>query len=134
MPTDTTPSSLSELQKRAEEYLILNPAALQILLQMQKTCLTLHQTVLAAANTCGCITLGTEKLLPPDAGWQQLKDHPTGDSFGSICPTCRARIRDQLGSLLFYAAALANTLELDLDEVTLQEVSRLDLLGYFMLM
>lgn len=135
MPTEPTENStLAELQKRAGEYLILNPSALQILLQLEKTALSLHQTVLASANSCGCITLGTARPEPPITDWRELKDRDTGDEMHNICTTCRARIFEQLGTLLFYAAALANTLEADLDTITRQEVSRLDLLGYFMLM
>lgn len=129
-------NQLLSLQQKANEYLIVNPAALQIMLQMQLNAARLHQSLLKAANTCGCIKLGTAKMpaLPDDADWQTLKSQPTGDDFSSLCPECREELADRLGSLLFYAAALCNTLGIQLGDVCEHEIEKLDLLGYFMLM
>ena len=107
-------NTLLTLQQKADEYLIINPAALQILLQLQANALRLHQSVLRAANCCGCITLGAAKL-PADEG------------------STEAEISERLGSLLFYAAALANAFDLDLNLLAEAEIDKLDLLGYFML-
>lgn len=130
-------NTLLTLQQKADEYLIINPAALQILLQLQANALRLHQSVLRAANCCGCISLGTAK--PPELDESEtdlaaLKKRPTGDELEHLCPTCRAEIGERLGSLLFYAAALANALGLDLNLLAEAEIDKLDLLGYFMLM
>lgn len=129
-------NKLLTLQQKADEYLLVNPSALQILLQMQLAALRLHQTMLSAANTCGCVRLGTEKLPPApgaDLDWRQLKNQPTGDELAGLCPECRREIMDKLGSLLFYAAALSNTLNLSLEELVDSEIAKLDLLGYFMM-
>ena len=130
-------NTLLTLQQKADEYLIINPAALQILLQLQANALRLHQSVLRAANCCGCITLGAAKL-PADEGsteasLQELKLRPTGDELSGLCPSGRAEISERLGSLLFYAAALANAFDLDLNLLAEAEIDKLDLLGYFML-
>lgn len=130
-------NTLLTLQQKADEYLIINPAALQILLQLQANALRLHQSVLRAANCCGCISLGAAKLPNPDeseADLAALKKRPTGDELSSLCPSCRAEISERMGSLLFYAAALANALGLDLNILAEAEIDKLDLLGYFMLM
>ena len=128
-------NQLLSLQQKAKEYLIINPAALQIMLQMQLNATRLHQSLLKAANTCGCIKLGTSKApVPPDADWPTLKNQPTGDDFTGLCPSCREELTERLGSLLFYTAALANSLNLDLGSVCEHEIDKLDLLGYFMLM
>ncbi|MBQ2888341.1 MAG: hypothetical protein IJE29_05415 [Firmicutes bacterium] len=127
-------NKLLDLQQKADEYLVVNPAALQILLQMQINCLRLQQSLLAAANTCGCAKLGTDKLpLPENADWKQLKALPTGDDLTKLCPNCRLELQERLGALLFYAAALANTLNFDLTEICDREIDKLDLLGYFMM-
>lgn len=126
---------LLDLQQKADAYLIVNPSALQTVLQLQLNGVRLQQSLLRAANTCGCIKLGTEKLpLPEDAGFADLKNQPTGDDFKSLCPACRQELSERLGALLFYAAALANLLGVDLSEICDKEIDKLDLLGYFMLM
>ncbi len=126
---------LLDLQQKADAYLIVNPAALQTALQLQLNSVRLQQKLLAAANSCGCIKLGTAKLpLPEDAGWAELKSQPTGDDLAGLCPACRQELSERLGALLFYAAALANLLGLDLGEICDKEIDKLDLLGYFMLM
>lgn len=128
-------NKLRDLQQKADEYLVINPSVLQILLQLEQNALRLNQTALRASNTCGCIRLGSEKLLlPEDSTWEEMKQQPTGDSLAEICPECRNDIKDKLGALLFYAAALCNAFALDLDEITEQEIKKLDLLGYFMLL
>ena len=127
-------NKLLTLQQKADEYLLANPSVLQILLQMQQNALRLNQATLRAANTCGCIKLGTDKL--PSVGslnWQQLNQQPTGDKLAGLCPECRHEIKDKLGSLLFYAAALANSMDISLDDLVETEITKLDLLGYFMM-
>lgn len=130
-------NKLLTLQQKADEYLLANPSALQILLQMQQSALRLNKATLRAANTCGCIKLGTQKLPAvgsgADLGWQKLKQQPTGDDLAGLCPECRHEIKDKLGSLLFYAAALANALDISLDDLVEAEITKLDLLGYFMM-
>lgn len=129
-------NKLLTLQQKADEYLLANPSVLQILLQMQLAALRLHQAILKTANTCGCVSLGTEKMPAAneaDLDWQQLKSQPTGDDLSGLCPDCRREIMDKFGSLLFYAAALSNALHISLDELVDGEINKLDLLGYFML-
>jgi len=131
-------NKLLTLQQKADEYLLANPSALQILLQMQLAALRLHQTALSAANTCGCVRLGTEKLpsaaaCDSDLDWQQLKNQPTGDELAGLCPECKREIMDKLGSLLFYTAALSNALHISLEDLVDAEITKLDLLGYFMM-
>lgn len=128
-------NQLDKLQQTAGEYLIANPAALQILLLLQLNACRLHQTVLSAANTCGCITLGTavaEDCAEDD--WQTLKNRPTGDDFSDLCPNCREEIVERLGALLFYCATLADAMGIQLSDICAHEIEKLDLLGYFMLM
>ncbi len=126
-------NKLLTLQQKADEYLLVNPSVLQIFLQMQQAALRLNQSVLRAANTCGCIKLGTQKLPSSDFAWQQIKNQPTGDDLAGLCPKCQRELKDRFGALLFYAAALANALHISLDDLVEGEITKLDLLGYFML-
>ncbi len=133
--TSNNISKLRHLQQKADEYLVINPSVLQILLQLEQNALRLNRTALRASNTCGCIRLGSEKLLLPEgATWEEMRQQPTGDVLAGICPECRNDMQDKLGALLFYAAALCNAFDLDLDEITEREIQKLDLLGYFMLL
>lgn len=126
---------LLDLQQKADAYLIVNPSALQTVLQLQLNGVRLQQSLLRAANTCGCSKLGTEKLpLPEEAGLADLKNQPTGDDFKALCPACRQELSERLGALLFYAAALANLTGVNLSDICDKEIDKLDLLGYFMLM
>ena len=128
-------SICQELQQKADEYLIINPAALQILMQISHSGLQLQQAVIRASNNCGCVKLSTKKtLLPKEASWQDLKNQPTGDELQGLCPECRSLIKDKMGSMLFYIAALANAFDIDMDEIIQKEINQLDILGYFMLM
>lgn len=128
-------NQLNTLQQKAAEYLIINPASLQIVLLLQLNACRLNQAVLNAADTCGCITLNTAKQpAPDDSDLQALKNRPTGEDFSDLCPTCREEIIERLGALLFYAATLADTMGIQLADICDHEIEKLDLLGYFMLM
>ena len=128
-------SQCQKLQEKADEYLILNPAVLQILFQINHANMQLQQAALRASNHCGCIHLTTAKPdLPKEATWQDLKNKPTGDELNQLCPECKGLIKDKMGRILFYLAALGNAFDISLDDVIDQEISHLDLLGYFMIM
>lgn len=106
-------NQLITLQQKADEYLIVGPSALQLLLLIQLNACRLHQSVLAAVDTCGCIS-------------------PANDNTGELCPACRDEICIHLGALLFYAAALSSALNLHLSDICDLEIDKLDLLGYFL--
>ncbi|MBC7105694.1 MAG: DUF1573 domain-containing protein, partial [Firmicutes bacterium] len=50
---------------------------------------------------------------------------------GSICPSCREAVETEMGSLLFYLAALCNLLQINLYDILVKEQRRLDLLHVY---
>lgn len=124
-------NQLITLQQKAGEYLIAAPGALQTLLLIQLNACRLHQSVLTAAETCGCARLGIAPTPPPD-DWDTKTPLSSGDDFATLCPACREQIYAQLGALLFYTAALCNALGVPLADICDREIGKLDLLGYFL--
>lgn len=124
-------NQLTTLQQKASEYLIADPGALQTLLLIQLNACRLHQSVLAAAESCGCARLGLAPTPPPD-DWDCQTPLSSGDDMSALCPTCREKIYAQLGALLFYTAALCNALGMPLADVCDREINKLNLLGYFL--
>lgn len=127
-------NQLLTLQQKANEYLIVDPSALQIIAQLQLNAARLHISLLNAAGDCGCIKLGTSPCAAPDDDTPEPATCPTGDDFADICPKCREELAERLGSMLFYSAALANAAGIQLNDICDHEINKLDLLGYFMLM
>ena len=128
-------TNCSDLQDKAKRYLIINPAVMQILTELMRSGQQVQQSVTKAAFSCGCIKLaGKSSELPADSSWEELKAQPTADELNNVCADCKAMIKDRLGSLIFYAAALANAFGFSLDEIIEKENCRLDILGYFMLL
>jgi hypothetical protein len=128
-------SNCSDLQEKAERYLIINPAVMQILTELMRSSQQVQQSVVRAAFSCGCIQLdGKSPELDAECSWDDLKKRFTDDKLEAVCGDCRAMIKDRLGSVIFYVAALANAFGFSLDEIIEKENCRLDVLGYFMLL
>jgi hypothetical protein len=52
---------------------------------------------------------------------------------GTLCDNCRDTISHEIGTTVFYLAALCNLLELDLDTVIREENERIRTLGIYSL-
>jgi len=72
-----------------------------------------------------------KKSLPEDAAFSDLKDLLDSQTKGELCDNCRDILETELGKQLFYIAALANTLDLNLKDVIEKEEKKLSTLTIF---
>ncbi|TDA70159.1 MAG: DUF1573 domain-containing protein [Clostridia bacterium] len=121
-----------EFQKAVAQYTIRHKSILDIMSKAQDANARLNRAVTKAATTCGCIRIETiKKPIPEDASLEDLSDLLDNHLRGSLCEDCRDMVENEMGKLLFYLAALCNTVGLDLNSVMAKEDNQLKTLRVF---
>ncbi|MFQ9698123.1 MAG: hypothetical protein ACLRY5_14945, partial [Zhenhengia sp.] len=96
----------------------------------------LNRTLSKSATTCGCIKMNITKQQLDFAhitSPEELKSLLSTHIEGYPCPECNEAIEKEMGRVLFYLAAIANTLGISLSSVLENEKTRTNLLGNYSL-
>ena len=121
-------------QNKVQGQLVRNRSILDILTKYQDAAAKVSRSVVKAATSCGCIEIHAKKQeIPDDISLDTLADYMDSHIIGSLCPHCRSVIEDEMGIQLFYLASLANTLDLSLYDIILQEEKKMSTLGKYQL-
>lgn len=129
-------SELDNFQKFVDNILIRNKSVLDQSTKLQDACTHLCRDISKAATTCGCITIEAKKqpyTLSEDLSLDDLKHLMKTHVNGELCPNCQEQVEKEIGRLLFYLGAIANTFDLSLSDILAQEKKRTELLGKFSL-
>ena len=85
-----------------------------------------------SVTTCGCISVNAvRQKFPADISLRELKQFMDTHLVGAMCDKCREVVETEIGSTLFYLAALCSLLDLNLKEVLEKEHARVSALGVF---
>jgi len=123
-----------EFQNKVDEVLIRHNNLLDIMNKLSDATSKSNRAVTKAITNCGCITLDTIKVNPPeDASYEDLKHYRSDHIKGELCPVCREKVEEELGNLEYYITALCNSLDLSLYDIMLKEYKKLNTLGKFSL-
>lgn len=121
-----------EFQRTVAQYTIRHKSILDILSKAQDANARLNRAITKAATTCGCIQIeAIKKPIPEDASLEDLRDLLDNHLRGSMCEECRETVEYEMGKLLFYLAALCNTVGLSLSAVMSRENTQLETLRVF---
>lgn len=121
-----------DFQATVERYTIRHKSILDILSKAQEANARLNRAVIKATTSCGCLEIQAAKQpFPAEAALSDLRQFMDSHLRGSLCEECQDKVETELGRLLFYLAALCNTLGLSLEEVMDKENERLDVLRVF---
>lgn len=125
---------VSTFQDSVAHWLTRNRALIDILSQYQEKASRVNLEVVKAATHCGCISIeGRKQKFPKDATLDSIGSYTQSFLEGELCPKCREIVEEELGSLLFYVAAMCNTLGISLYDVLLREENRMSALGKYSL-
>ena len=134
--TMETVSELEQFQNFIDELILRNKSILDQMTKLQDASARLNRTLSKSATTCGCIKLNIVKqqldfshLSSPE----ELKSLLSTHIEGYPCPECNEAIEKEMGRVLFYLAALANTLGISLSSVLENEKKHTQLLGNYSL-
>ncbi|MBE6023625.1 MAG: DUF1573 domain-containing protein [Cellulosilyticum sp.] len=129
-------SELDSFQTFINDILIRNKSILDQTTKLQDACTHLCRDVSKSATTCGCISINAHKQPYPiteELSLDDLKSLMETHIDGKLCPNCEELLEKEMGRVLFYLAAIANTFDLSLSNILEHEKKRTDLLGKFSL-
>ncbi len=122
-----------EFQNVVGDLLIRHRSVLDILSKLSESSCRINRAVTKSVTGCGCLTIQASKIQVPDNidSFEDLKKFLDSHIQGELCPNCEEVITTELGKLLFYAAALCNTLDISLYDVFIKEYKKASTLGIF---
>lgn len=129
-------SELEQFQNFIDDLVLRNKSILDQMTKLQDASARLNRTLSKSATTCGCIKMNIIKqqldfshITSPE----ELKSLLSTHIEGYPCPECNEAIEKEMGRVLFYLAAIANTLGISLSSVLENEKTRTNLLGNYSL-
>ncbi len=121
-----------EFQQAVDDCLLRHRSILDVISKLQESAARINRAVAKAVTGCGCLTINAEKQkVPSDITLDQLKDYMATHLAGRLCEQCKDTIEAEMGSALFYLAALCNLLDLNLYDVLIRERKKIGTLGPF---
>lgn len=126
------PLSCTEFQATVSQYTIRHRSILDILSKSQDATARVNRAVTKAVTSCGCVQINASKQAAPiEISLRDWRNYVDTHLQGQLCEDCRDIIETELGRLVFYLAALSNTLGLNLDQVISKENERIRTLNIF---
>lgn len=119
-------------QDAVDAYLIRHRSILDVLSKFQESSARVNRAVAKAVTSCGCLEINACRQ-PATATMSIAEFRQKVDThlYGELCESCREVLANEIGTSLFYQAALCSVLGLELDELLAQEAQRLNTLGIF---
>ena len=129
-------TELETFQEFIDTILIRNKSILDQTTKLQDACTHLCRTISKAATTCGCITIEAHKqsyTFSEDSSIEEIQKLMSTHVTGKLCPSCEELFEKEIGRVLFYLGAIANTFDLSLSDILKKETERTKLLGKYSL-
>lgn len=129
-------TELEMFQTFIDDILIRNKSILDQITKLQDACTHLNRSICKAATTCGCITIDAKKQpynITKDLSLDELKGLMKTHIQGELCENCQELVEKEIGRLLFYLGAIANTFDISLSDVLQHEKQRTEILGKYSL-
>lgn len=122
----------THFQSTVSEYLLRHRSILDVQTKLAEATARVNRAVAKSVTTCGCISINAEKQrYPADVSLRELKQFMASHLSGEMCEKCREVMETEIGTTLFYLAALCSLLDLNLKDVLEKESRRVNALGVF---
>lgn len=123
---------IDKFQFTVEELLIRNKSILDAITKFQDSCSSVNRAIIKAVTQCGCCKISASKQeIDKNSSFEELKTKLKTHFEGTLCGKCRETIEKEIGQTLFYMAALCNILDLNLYDIMLKELEKVQLLGNY---
>lgn len=129
-------TELEQFQNFIDELALRNKSILDQMTKLQDASSRLNRNISKCATNCGCIELHVNKqqfLLQDTVNYGDLNCLLSTHIEGYPCTNCNELIEKEMGRVLFYLGALANTLGISLSTVLENEKYRTSLLADYCL-
>lgn len=128
-----TNSVCEDFQNQVSKVLIRHRSILDVVTKLDEYNARINRAVAKSVTSCGCISINATKQDYSKDTFEEMLDTVQTHLEGGICPGCNEIIEEEIGSYVFYLAALCDTLDLSLDTILNKENNRIKTLGVFSL-
>ncbi|MCL6552023.1 MAG: DUF1573 domain-containing protein [Firmicutes bacterium] len=119
-------------QHTVSEYLIRHRSILDVQSKLTESVARVNRAIAKCVTTCGCISIkASRQRFPAEMSLAEVKSVVQTHVDGALCERCREIVETEIGTTLFYLAATASLLDLDLDAILRKEHERVATLGVF---
>ena len=126
---------LDDFQNSVCESLMRHKSIIDILTKLTESNARINRAIAKSATQCGCISISAcRQKLPEDASLENISQLLSTQIEGSLCENCREILEKEIGSHLYYLAALCGELDVNLFDILINENERLKTLGKFTLL
>lgn len=123
---------IEDFQSVVGDLLMRNRSILDIISKIQTSAARVNRAVVKSVTHCGCVQVdGKKQTFSQEANIEDLRELMSTQINGKLCEECRPTVEEEIGEVLFYLAALCNTLDISLYDVILKEKEKLNTLGNY---
>ncbi|WP_432667369.1 DUF1573 domain-containing protein [Wukongibacter baidiensis] len=123
-----------QFQNSVDEVLTRHKSILDILTKLQESSSRVNRAAIKSVTSCGCIKIhASNQEVPDGTHYKDAKNHMENHLNGELCEVCREKVIQEIGRNLFYIAALANNLDINLYDVLINECKKIEALGEYSL-
>ncbi len=123
-----------EFQDAVQQGLVRHRSILDVVSKFQEASIRISRALVKSVTSCGCVRIHAQKNEFPQSGnlsMEEVRSYMHDHLEGALCANCREVVEEEFGRLLFYTAALANLLDLNVYDVLIKENKKLAALGLF---
>jgi hypothetical protein len=119
-------------QKNVDQFLIQHRSILDVMTKYQESNARVNRAIAKAVTQCGCLKINAKKqIIPSNTKLTEIHKFMDNHLEGSLCDSCKEIIETEMGSSLFYVAAICSILNLDFDDIIKKEEERISTLGIY---
>lgn len=123
---------VDDFQNSVEESLIRHKSIIDVMTKLGESTARVNRALAKSVTNCGCISISAQRqTIPDDASLEDISSILGYQVEGKLCENCVEVLEDELGTNLYYIAALCNSLEISLFDVLLKECDKIKTLGKF---
>lgn len=123
---------IDDFQKFVAESLIRHKSILDIITKSSESSSRVNRAIVKSVSRCGCISISAEKQrLPEDASLEELPELLSSQIEGELCSNCREVIKEEIGSNIYYIAAICDALDLNFYDIILEQYDKIKTLGKY---
>lgn len=120
-------------QDQVSKVLIRHRSILDVMTKLDEYNARINRAVAKSVTSCGCISINAVKQDYSKDTFEDMLNTVQTHLEGGICDSCQEVLEEEIGSYLFYLAALSDTLGLSLNDIINKENDRIKTLGIFSL-
>ncbi len=126
-------SLCKDFQNQVSKVLIRHKSILDISTKLEEYTARINRALAKSITSCGCISVDAKKQDFGKDNFHEMLDSVETHLEGDICPNCSEVLEEEIGSYMFYLAALCDTLDLSLENILSKENTTIKTLGVYSL-